>query len=265
MGDENYYVFLQEKNGKFREIQNPKRILKKIHSNLKSHLAQIITPCWLKSGKKGVSYLENGKEHKDSKCLLNVDIEGFYPNCQKEYIQDFFLKKFQISIAVAKTIAKLVTYQGFLPTGSPVSQVLAFLAYQPMFEKALLLGVSQNLSMTVYVDDLTFSGHTPIRKDFPYRINKVFQKVGHKIKSKKTKFYFPRDFKKVTGVVLSPQGEIRVPNSLRYKIKNLLLKRQIERINSLEKKSLLGMLVAARSIEPDFFPQVYEKVKALSY
>lgn len=262
--DKNYSVFTQETNGKLREIQEPKPRLKRIHSNLKKHLDQIETPHWLKSGKKGISYIDNAKEHQGSIYFVKLDIESFYPSCQIEYIQNSFLKIFQTSNAVAATIAKLVTFNGFVPTGSPASQIVAFWGFRSMFERSNAMGSAHELTMTLYVDDLTFSGKKPIDRAFPTSIKKIFKDYGHRIKIQKTRFYSSREYKSVTGVVISPSGKLKIPNGFRYKIWKALCGKSVEKLSSKERESIFGMLIAARAIEPGYYPQVFRKLKTLN-
>lgn len=250
--DDHYSVWSD--NG--REIQAPKKRLKKVHGRLKDLLSKIKTPEWLISGKKGKSYIDNAKVHRSSDYLLNVDITGFYKNTSIERIRQLFIYEFQMNTDVAYLLAELVTWSGIVPTGSPASQLLAYWANKKTFDRIHEIAVSRNLQFSVYVDDLSFSGNVQISSELPYLIAKELKQVGLSLKRKKTKFFFKKDFKSVTGVGLTKTGDLAVLNSKRKKILDKFP--SLTRGNAeAAKRSMKGSLVSARQIEPNFMATTY--------
>ena len=61
---------------------------------------------------------------------------------------------------------------GHLPTGSPISQSVAFFSNLTVFNNISTYSKSRNIEFSVYVDDLTFSGKV-IPKCFTDYINVI--------------------------------------------------------------------------------------------
>ena len=243
---------------KEREIQEPKEKLKQVQKRIKELLQRLETPNWLISGKKGNSFVTNAKRHISSKYFLTMDIESFYINSSKEYVFKFFKSIMKMSEDVAWLMADLVTYKGFIPTGSPSSQIVAYLSYSPSFNRIKKIADTYNSILTLYVDDLSLSSKKPITKKLPYLINQELKKVFHKIKNKKTKFLFPSQDKMITGCCISDH-KLRTPNKMRLKIKKeekIFLKDKTKKPTR-----LLGLILSSRQIEPNIYQEQYIYLK----
>ena len=253
--DSNYYIF----PNKGKLVTAPYDNLKEIQRKFKNILVNIKTPGWLQSGKKGMSYLKNAEIHIDGNYLLNMDICKFYESSSKEFVYRFFKYDLNQSDDVAWFCTDLLTYDGFIPRGSPSSQILSFWAFRKIFERIYELVISRNVQkMSLYVDDFTCSSDVPIRKDIPYLINLELKKVGHQLKEGKNKFFKKNQFKKVTGVMLSKDREMRIPNKRRYEIINeLKYFRNNTPFDKKMKQSLKGKINSARQIEYNFLRKIY--------
>lgn len=261
--DEYYKVFsIEKEGGKPRPIQAPSRDLKLIHRKLKKVLSRIETPEWLISGKRKKSYVDNAKEHVNGDHMINIDIKQFYPNCKREFVIDTFKRTFLMADDIALLLSDFVTYSGFIPTGSPVSQLMAYWAYAPTFHRIQKLAERFGVKMTVYVDDLTFSSSKPISGSLIYLVGLELKVVGHSLKRNKTAISGSSDFKIVTGCAISTNGVLQVPNKQRFKIWRILKKQKDPTaLSEKEQKSLLGRIESARQIEPKFFDSVYQKLR----
>ena len=250
---DNYRVFPEKKSG--RIIQDPNLALKLIHKKLANLLAHIIPPDYLHSGVKTKSYVTNATTHKQTpQFVLKMDIHKFYQSCQKEFIFKAFKYDFKMPDNIAWLMADLVSYNGFIPTGSPVSQLIAFYAYKKTFNEISLLAKRHYMNFSLYVDDLSFSSTTEIPKNFESLVYQELKKVDLPIKSKKTKRYSkPKQYKIITGCAISPDGTLKVPNKLRKEIIDDCKKLHSQGLSDAEAKSLKGKIQAARQIEPDFF------------
>lgn len=254
--DENYEEWMNEKG---RPIQSPQKKLKEAHSRFAKLLSRIESPEWVFSGKKGVSYIDNSTPHQDSKFSLNVDIHKFYPSSQREFVFKAFRDYFRMSDDVASMLADFLTYKGRIPTGSPASQIVAYWSFKKTFDRIHELSVLNCLKVTLYVDDITFSGDKKISRNFLYKVQCELKKVRHNVNDK-TKFKGPKDFKKVTGVAISPKGIKKVPNKLRLSIVSDLKKYSYDGLSSEMAKSLLGKIVAGRQIESNFMEASYKRL-----
>lgn len=78
---------------------------------------------------------------------------------------------------------------------------LAYFANMKMFEEIESAAGECEAKMTIYVDDLTFSGAT-LQKSFIKRLEAIAKKYGHKIHPSKTRFYGANEVKLITGAAV---------------------------------------------------------------
>lgn len=257
-----YTTYEKEEKDKIREITYPNDELKKIQKKIFQFLQQVKRPSWLISGEIGKSAVDNAKMHLDDNLnFLMLDIRNFYPNCKREYVYQFFYKKLGVTKDVADILTDLTTYEMTIPTGCPTSQLIAFYAYEDMFLELARAAHSKDITFTLFVDDMTFSGKNP--KDISAlknRVDIILRKYGHKPKYKKTKKYTPNDYKSVTGTVISPNKKLKIPNKQRHEISLLFqqLKKNVSEDQNVKlARKINGKISAARQIEKNYGHQMY--------
>lgn len=135
-------------------------------------------------------------------------------------------------LSALKETEKIVFPNVHIPTGSKLSSILAFLAYKEMFDEMYNYAKINLIQMTVYVDDITFSSRNHIPIYFIININKIIKKYDHIPNKKKSKSLSSINNKNVTGVIISNEMKIKIPNKLHYKMK---LIRQETKKNPTEK------------------------------
>lgn len=254
---------ISKPDGKQRKIQEPQVILKRIQKKLLKYLSRIHTPEWLMSGKKGISYINNGLYHQDNQFIYTADIKSFYDNCKRHHIFGMFIRSFKMSRDIAGIITDLVAYEKCVPTGSPTSQIIAYWTYNRTFHNIAKISENYNCKFSLYVDDMTFSSQNPISSRMIFEIENELKKVGLGLKKSKSKYYPKNSCKLITGVVIDLKGNPRIPNRLRISIINDW--KRIKDLNDGEEKnkkilSLKGKLVCARQIEPTVFQSIYNKL-----
>lgn len=252
----------KQKNGKLRLIEEPLPDLASVQKRLHEQLRRVETPAWLMSGKRGVRPQDNALVHCRTVFIVNVDIEAFFQSTKREFIYRCFQREFGMTDDVASLLADLVTYKGHIPTGTSTSQIMAFWAYRQTFERIEKLCESRSIVMTLWVDDITFSGTTPFQANWPLDINKILAAVELRLKASKTKFYNAEEYKIVTGSAISPKGMILVRNTKRAEILSLVSGRRIEELSLTEARRFFGKLASQRQNEPAFFNSMYARCKA---
>ncbi|MDS1310548.1 reverse transcriptase family protein [Marinobacter xiaoshiensis] len=183
-----------------RDIEIPKAQLLRIHKRLNSLLNRIEKPDYLMSGVRGRSHVDNAKRHLGHHAVVKVDIKKFYPSTTKSIVSRGLRKTFRCSEDIAETLAELSTVRSYIPTGSPLSQSMAFMVNLPAFNHINAYSRSRNLRFTLYVDDLTFSGEK-IPKDFVSYVQN-YLKNSRGYGSHKIRRYSASTEKVITGVVL---------------------------------------------------------------
>lgn len=212
-----YRVFPVPKNsGGVRSIEAPNEKLKGWQRRIWDLLARVEKPEWVISACRGKCHLDNAKRHQQNSFVLTIDISGFYSACEREYVYQFFYSKLCCSPDVAAILTDICTFEGGIPTGSPASQIVAYYAYEEMFQSIEALAESFGCTFSLYVDDMTFSSPA----DFSWRklcneVRLVLRRYGHRIKESKTHYYPGRKNKVITGVNLTPDGRLTAPNRLR--------------------------------------------------
>jgi hypothetical protein len=252
--DDNYYVFFIETKGKKRIIETPNDALNLVHTRLSSLLSRIAIPEYVYSGVKGKSHIMNAKEHRGAVPVLIMDIKNFYPSVTKKSLYYFFHKTMKAATDVAGILAELCTYKDHLPTGSRISMPLAFWANYRMYTKLEMLCNKRKVKMSVYVDDLTFSGKL-VNKGLMNDIKRIISDSGLIVHPNKTKLYKAHQPKLITGVIIK-KDKVHVRNAHHKKIYELFT----ERRNSLNnkdlsekhRKELIGALAAAGQIDSTF-------------
>lgn len=269
-----YHSFNIEKKGsdEKRKITAPDSELKYLQSRILKLLQRIERPSWLISGEKGKCYIDNGRAHISSNYMLTIDIKKFYDNCTREPVYRFFIESIMTAPDIAKILTDIVTYQNGIPTGCPTSQMMAYYAYQKMFDEIAQISSSYGCIFSLYVDDMTFSNE--VRFDYRKLSNEIdiiLRKYGHKPKYRKVRYYSKFDYKPVTGTIVTPWHTLIVPNNLQEKVyRNFQKIKKIDSNTIITKKtrkeiaSLKGQIQATKNICPEMFPEIDRLVKNIA-
>ncbi|MBW7572458.1 RNA-directed DNA polymerase [Caproiciproducens sp. AGMB10547] len=274
--------YIDISRGKPRLIEPPSLMLKSMQTRLKNMLGTIDVPINVFSGIKGRSYAQNAQWHKGNKFVYKIDLTAFFPSISRERVYSFFKEKLRTSPDIAEFLtnittvnldlsniksmeeinifleSKNITTRNHLISGAPTSQILSYLANQDMFNEIQKLSDHNNITMTIYVDDLTFSSTDHISNNFKQEIFSVIRKYGYHISNKKVKGYSKFYPKLITGVIISKDGNIAVKNSLRLKTINELNTLKQAPQNTTSRKRLRGLVTATRQVEPNAYPSIHQ-------
>lgn len=253
----NYRVFSIVQGEKARQVEVPKPLVERIHRRLFALFERIEKPDYLQSGVKGSSYITNARLHLGAVPLVKLDVRKFYPSVDSARVYRFFHEKLQCSPDVAGLLTKLTTHDGHIPTGSCVSQLLAFFAVKPMFDELDRLAAAHQVSFSCYVDDMTFSGSraTP---EFLWAVKRVVH--SHGFGYHKDRCYTAEQNKLVTGVMINGSSIAILPSKEHeiwrrtHDLSSGDLESRLAAINS-----LIGSVVAAGQIEA----RLLERLKKL--
>ena len=221
-----------EKNGKkkTRNIEEPNFILKPIHRKIHILLSEIPAPDYLFSKKKSSCVL-NAKAHVNCHgSTLNIDIENFFPSTSRIRVQQFFGYFLQYPRDMADFMADICTVNNHIPTGSPLSLMLAFWANKPMFDELNKLAASRKIKMTIYVDDISFTG-VAVNDSFKNKVTTIVNRYNHSINPDKVRF-FGEKLRFINGIAISKDG-LRPSNKLSKEIRSLKNIRNVQDANTL--------------------------------
>lgn len=267
-----------------RLIEPPKQELKVIQKRIKSLLGRIVVPSNIFSGIKGRSYVDNARFHlgDNLRNVFKIDLTAFFPSISRETVYSFFHKELccspdiaciltnfttiNLQHSVGKNLDKVYNFlndkgikcYNHLMSGSPTSQILSYLVNQNMFDELHKYAVSNNIIMTIYVDDVIFSSEQKISNYFIKHIYKIIKKYNYKLSTKKVKLYTKTYPKLITGVIINSSGNLTVKNSIRHRIikEYNYLKENPDDVKS--RQRLKGLITAARQVDKYIYPNIYK-------
>lgn len=219
VGSDRYRQFeIEKKSGGKRPVEDPIAPLKRVQSRIAKMLARIEPPPFLFCPVKGRCYVSNAARHRGSRVVHCLDIKKFFPNTPRVRVIAFFQNVMGCRGDVAGLLGDLCTFEGHLPTGSPLSPILAYYSYQDMWAEIAAFCAVKGYTLTVYVDDVTISGAKVPRADV-WQVQRMIHRTG--LRYHKLKHYVDTPAE-ITGVVVR-DGKVVVPNRQRLKHRQTML------------------------------------------
>lgn len=267
-----------DRKPKKRLIEAPKYNLKLIQKRIKKYLDCFDYPDNVFSGIKGRSYIDNAYYHIESNYFLKMDLSKFFPNTSREKIFKFYSNKMKMKNDIAAIMSDLSTVDltdimtkeiedfilekgirhiNHLPSGSPISSILSYLANIDMFNELDLLAKKYNCIVSFYVDDIIFSSKNKISKSIVKEAERIITKYDQVVNIAKTKSYITSDYKKITGCVIY-NHELLIPNKTKYKIAKLLKQGNY---TTKEINSILGLINNAHLFDKEKYNDLQYKIK----
>ncbi len=235
-GDALYREFdITKKSGGLRHVENPDRPLKLVQASIARRLASIAPPDYLYCPVKGRCYVSNAARHVGNRVVRCLDIKSFFPNTPSRRVYWFYRSVLRCSSDLAGLLAKLSTYKGHLPTGSPLSPILAYFAYHDVWARVAALCVAKGHTLTLYVDDLTISGARVGVADL-WLVKRELHRAG--LHYHKEKLFRDRPAE-VTGVIVG-RGGVAAPN--RQCLKLHTARREVRELEGDARVSGLGRI-----------------------
>jgi hypothetical protein len=203
-----YHEFdIEKKDGGKRRVENPAPQLKKVQAHIAKLLSSIDPPDFLFCPVKGRCYVSNAASHRGNRVVRCLDIKKFFPSTPSRRVFWFFEKIMMCRRDVAAILTSLSTYQKRLPTGSPLSPIMAYFAYYDLWAEMNAFCKDRDYTLTVYIDDVTVSGVKVPLSDI-WEIKQMIHRYGLRYHKEKTFVDRPAE---ITGVIVN--GDIlSVPN-----------------------------------------------------
>lgn len=206
--------------GNPRHIEEPKFALKQVQKRIAAILKRIEIPEYIHSPKAHRSYITNAKVHVSCLSLRTIDIEKYFPSTSGKHVYWFFHQKMKCSSDVAGILTKLSTFKNHLPTGSPLSPTLSFFSHLDMWNNIDEIVRGENCILSVYLDDIAISGDRVSNK-LIWKVKQQLYYAELRSNPKKEKFYNGKKARKITGVIISPDGILKLPNRQYLKIREV--------------------------------------------
>ena len=167
-----------KKNGGVRRCYSIKEPLKSILRKIRNRiLIKVTYPDYLQGSIKGRSPKTNAQIHVGAKCLIELDIADFFPSITRDQVYRTFRYFFNFSEEISSLLADLITHQGKVPQGSPVSSDIANLVLCWDGRESQLVDdlKKRGLRVSRYVDDVAISSAYPLKNSEKTETIKTFR------------------------------------------------------------------------------------------
>ena len=231
--DEDKYANFEipKKSGGVRIIHSPKDSLKYIQREVATILLNCIddiklsNPNYLRCNhafEKDKSIVSNANIHEHKRFVLNIDIKNFFSSIHYGRIKGLLISdaNFLLNEKIGQIIAKLATYNRYLPQGAPTSPILASLIGNILDIRLLKLAKEYRFSYSRYADDITLSSNQELPNELIYwdkeeniwiagnKITKIIKKSGFELNPLKTRYVRNTNRQLVTGIVVNKKRNV---------------------------------------------------------
>lgn len=146
-------------NGTHRVIDNPRKEIKAVQSRILRRILELVpNTAGMGGGLRGVSTADVASKHKNQPVVVSLDLRNCFGTITHKHVHDLFKNRLHFGRDVASPLTRLTTYHRHLPQGAPTSPKLCALVLDPMFVELRHLADEFGLEVTMWVDDITFSG-----------------------------------------------------------------------------------------------------------
>lgn len=275
------YEIPKATNRGFRTIAQPSRRIKDIQriiSRIFLSLFPVSDAATAYVNKKNI--LDNATPHKDSAYLLKLDFSDFFPSIKPADLLraiDTYAHAYQgvfshISDIEMEVMVHFLFWHNrragekTLSIGAPSSPIVSNIVMYDFDRHIEGLCASRGVNYSRYADDLTFSSNSST--DLVEILNAVGNYINStnspklKINNNKTVFIFPRQTKRVTGLIINEDGRITIGKWRKKIIKSALdkiTKGTFMAVPEERRVHAKGLLSYAKSVEPIFYNGLLEK------
>ena len=259
--NELYYktAHIPKKMGGIRELSIPSIDLKYIQRwilvNILSHVPVSRHSFAFQSN---LSIVDNAKMHLHKHCVLNIDIKDFFPSISFERVFRIFAY-YGYTKEVSFVLAKLCTYKGSLPQGSPASPCISNICCLKLDARIKALAEKYEAQYSRYADDMTFSGQHDLRSMIkPLKV--IVQDEGFIINEKKTRLAYDYQRQEVTGLIVNG-NKVSIPRQYKktllqelYYCKKYGVEDHLQKIEcnkAFYKEHIYGKIFYINMVEPE--------------
>jgi len=210
-----------KKGGGTRLVDNPKQELKRLQALIARLLCRIAPPEYLYCPVKGRSYVSNAAKHRNNRVIHSLDIKKYFPSTPSRRVYWFFHEVMRCPSDVAALLARLACCDGYLPTGSPLSPIMAYFAHLDVWERVARIAHENGCALSVYIDDLTIFG-AKVPTAVIWQIKEAIHGSG--LRYHKEKRSVDR-VAEITGVIIR-DGNLAIPNRQHQKLRLLAQAKQ---------------------------------------
>lgn len=213
---EKFYTVYQipKKNGKFRTIEAPDPLLKKIQGRILQKLVSRHTSKTATAFEKKRNIIQNAQIHLNQPVIVGLDVKDFFPSLKFELVWKYFRDQ-NIAREPARLIATLCTFKGHLPQGAVTSPFLANRLLHD-FDEVMSQHCRQvKVNYSRYADDITLSGNISdaLKEKLISFAREGLYLYGLQLNNEKIRILRRNNRQEVTGIVVNEK--LQAPRELR--------------------------------------------------
>lgn len=217
---ESYNIFkIPKKSGGHRTIVAPIENLKKIQRALLKYLEGVFIPNQNATGFiSGKSIKDNALMHIGKNCIINLDLENFFPSITKDMLKDAIRNELSDSIPsdeVINTICNLCTIpiddnMEVLAQGASTSPLLSNIVMKKFDEYVESFCKERGMVYSRYADDITLSFNSTNEniQDILSHFRGLVESYGLKLNEDKIKVLKKGTRQEVTGIIANEKANL---------------------------------------------------------
>lgn len=264
---------IPKKSGGYRELDMPSLELKYIQRWVLDNILEKIQISEYAIGfRKNKSILDNAKIHVNKHCVVNMDVQDFFPTISYEQVYRIF-SYFGYTKEVSFVLAKLCTFDGHLPQGSPASPCISNIVCLKLDARLGALAKKYEADYSRYADDITFSSKKDV-KSIVRPVVSIVKDEGFSINDKKTRILYPHQRQEVTGLLVNGD-KIRVSKKYKRELYQELyycskygVESHLQKIGcnkSFYKEHVYGKIYFINMVEPDEAQKMFAIAKNIQW
>ncbi len=225
---------VKKKNGGFRTIDHPSRrlkavqqwILRNVLSSLPIHDAAL-------GYRQGISIFDNAAIHAQSRFLLRLDLENFFPSITADdfahYVASAPHQFHGWTEQDIRCVSNLLFRKGKLTIGAPTSPALSNALCMTIDSAIAEMCRRMKLKYSRYADDLFFSSNIPnVLVAVPDEVRTILRETtipaNLRLNAAKTIHSSKKRNRMVTGITLGSDAKPHVPRSYKRLIRSMIYK-----------------------------------------
>ena len=209
---------------------------------------------------------QNASVHSTGAFLLRMDFKNFFPSLLRRHVGEYLESRSpglgKWSASDREFFLSVVCKGDALTIGAPTSPSLSNALCFELDSRLTALATDRGARYSRYADDLFFSTARPgLLGTMAGYVRRAVAELpfpnGLTLNEDKTHHTSRRWRREVTGLILTPQGELSLGRNRKRFIRGLV--HRYEKLTGEERSSLRGLLSFARSIEPDLINRLVLK------
>ena len=266
------YKIVKRDGCSFREIAQPAKEVKAVQRVIVSILAEKLPVHTAATAyKKGSKILHNAEVHANSRFLLKLDFKDFFPSILPNDFVSHLSAYWPTQIARSdiEFLNRMLFWAPAngqhlrLAIGAPSSP---FIANTVLHNFDVAISASSDklgAQYTRYADDIAVSsngrGVTSQMYHEILRTIRVLKYPSLKINDRKTLFTSKKYKRRITGLIISNEGDVSLGRSRKRQISAMVHRFMVGRLDDTATLQLRGLMAFALDIEPSFVDRLSQK------